>query len=93
MAACALHAICKDTHGFYECECKAGLTGKNPRTEDCKDVNECDNKKNCHKDAICENTFGSFSCHCKRGLKGDGRHKCVEIDRCTILSNKVKCIL
>ena len=93
MAACPLHAICKDTHGFYECECKAGLTGKNPRIEDCKDVNECDNKKNCHKDAICENTFGSFHCHCKRGFKGDGRHKCVEIDRCTILSNKVKCSL
>ncbi|XP_073245796.1 uncharacterized protein [Porites lutea] len=72
MAACALQARCKDTPGFYKCECKAGLKGKNPRTEDCKDVNECENKKNCHKDAICENTFGSFSCHCKRGFK-DGR--------------------
>lgn len=90
MAACALHATCKDTPGFYECECKAGLTGKNPRIEDCKDVNECANKKNCHKDAICENTFGSFNCHCKEGLKGDGRHNCVEIDHCAILSNKVE---
>ena len=88
MAACGFYASCKNIPGYYKCFCPKGFSGKNPRTEDCKDIDEC-KKKVCQKNAICKNTVGSFVCQCKKGFRGDGRKTCVDIDECKVPANKV----
>uniref|UniRef100_A0A8C1CRA8 Latent-transforming growth factor beta-binding protein 1 n=1 Tax=Cyprinus carpio carpio TaxID=630221 RepID=A0A8C1CRA8_CYPCA len=59
--------ICKDgfclnTHGGYECYCKAGLYYDESKLQ-CVDTDECVDESNCI-DGKCMNTYGSYQCFC-----------------------------
>uniref|UniRef100_A0A8C2HID6 Latent-transforming growth factor beta-binding protein 1 n=1 Tax=Cyprinus carpio TaxID=7962 RepID=A0A8C2HID6_CYPCA len=59
--------ICKDgfclnTHGGYECYCKAGLYYDESKLQ-CVDTDECMDESNCI-DGKCMNTYGSYQCFC-----------------------------
>ena len=86
-------AECKDTEGSFMCTCKPGYTEDGV---DCKDIDECADKDNCHKYANCSNTDGSFECTCKAGYTGDGKLSCVDIDECALMlhdcTDDEKCI-
>lgn len=78
-AGCHKDAICRNTVGGYQCECKAGYRGDGFQ---CYDVNECDNDKKaqsvgCHPQAECHNLPGSYRCACPPGWRGDGITQCL----------------
>ncbi|XP_052436298.1 latent-transforming growth factor beta-binding protein 1 isoform X16 [Carassius gibelio] len=59
--------ICKDgfclnTHGGYECYCKAGLYYDENKLQ-CVDTDECEDESNCIE-GKCMNTYGSYLCFC-----------------------------
>ncbi|XP_059376221.1 latent-transforming growth factor beta-binding protein 1 isoform X8 [Carassius carassius] len=59
--------ICKDgyclnTHGGYECYCKAGLYYDENKLQ-CVDTDECADESNCIE-GKCINTYGSYQCFC-----------------------------
>ncbi|CAH3036766.1 unnamed protein product, partial [Pocillopora meandrina] len=89
-AACARNTVCKDIPGFYKCSCRTGFSSKDPRRENCRDIDECA-KGLCHKNAQCDNTQGSFSCRCRYGYVGDGKKKCDFKDECKVAANKRLC--
>src|SRR4029079_18757125 len=79
---CHPNAVCTDTDGSYECECKDGFSGDG---HVCRDVNECEEvEDNCLKDVTsrCVNTNGSFECRCNRGYAGDGVRECENVNEC-----------
>eukprot|EP01094_Clydonella_sp_ATCC50884_P023566 TRINITY_DN5694_c0_g1_i1.p1 TRINITY_DN5694_c0_g1~~TRINITY_DN5694_c0_g1_i1.p1 ORF type:complete len:773 (+),score=272.60 TRINITY_DN5694_c0_g1_i1:182-2500(+) len=80
---CHPNAICINTIGSYECDCKAGFRGPGRM---CVDVNECEEGLDtCPlKTSHCKNTEGSYECVCNDGYRdvtGDGR-TCENIDEC-----------
>ncbi|XP_068685613.1 protein kinase C-binding protein NELL2-like isoform X2 [Montipora foliosa] len=77
---CSHVAMCNNTFGAYNCNCKKGYAadGRN-----CSDIDECSTgKHNCSHVAACNNTIGSYNCICKEGYLGDGRN-CSDIDECS----------
>lgn len=61
---CAFKAICKNTHGSYECTCNEGYTGNG---HICEDVNECvELTHECPENSKCFNNDGSYFCECLR---------------------------
>ena len=65
---CSEHAICKNTDGSYQCECKTGFTGEGFQ---CTNIDECEVSKAsqadagpsrivCAEFAHCLDTVGSF---------------------------------
>lgn len=66
----------------YKCVCSNGYA-MDPTTKECKDIDECKNKKQCGANAVCKNTPGGFSCDCKAGYARPAPGKpCTDIDEC-----------
>ncbi|CAH3140748.1 unnamed protein product [Pocillopora meandrina] len=77
--SCSVDAVCNNTKGSYDCECKPGFSGDGWT---CKDIDECGTEEHsCSADAVCNNTEGSYNCSCKPGYSGDG-WSCKDIDEC-----------
>ena len=74
-------AVCSDTVGSFECDCKDGYSGNGLK---CVDINECiTGDHSCDAHAVCNNTDGGFSCECDTGYAGDG-FSCQNIDECSL---------
>jgi hypothetical protein len=52
-----------NTIGSYTCACNEGYQGT---SNNCKDINECDNYRICENGA-CTNLDGGYSCECNIG--------------------------
>ncbi|KAK0599916.1 hypothetical protein LWI29_009813 [Acer saccharum] len=60
--------------GGYLCKCKDGYQGNPYISNDCRDIDECKQRKyKCHNQAFCVNTEGNYTCQCFKGYKGDGK--------------------
>ena len=81
---CGANSACRDTIGSYSCVCKTGFHTA-VDVEGCSDVNECQtNTHRCNRNSDCENTEGSFVCNCHDGFEQEGKHKCSDIDECSV---------
>lgn len=77
---CTSTFVCKNGPGYYKCECPPGHV-KNPRTEDCEDIDECRMYKPCGSNSECINNKGSYECVCKDGFRKFPNY-CEDIDEC-----------
>lgn len=82
---CDANAICINTIGSYECECKKGFKGPG---RVCADIDECEEgTHDCPApESFCRNTVGWFACVCSDGYRdeGDEGRNCVDIDECAV---------
>ncbi|XP_047972007.1 wall-associated receptor kinase-like 8 [Salvia hispanica] len=72
---CQGNSVCVDSGlslGGYRCSCSPGYQGNPYLSPGCRDINECENSKPCHKYATCTNLQGSFNCSCPLHYVGDG---------------------
>ncbi|XP_056228400.1 adhesion G protein-coupled receptor E1-like [Seriola aureovittata] len=69
---CSLVASCENLIGGFKCTCHSGYTKSSNETEECADIDECEeaemNREDiCGKEGICKNTPGSYWCRCPEG--------------------------
>ncbi|XP_030840972.1 fibrillin-1-like, partial [Strongylocentrotus purpuratus] len=79
-----VNAVCNNTQGSYECDCKPGFRDDFMDGTSCTDLVECTDNSSytCDEKAKCENTIGSYLCVCIAGYEGDGK-TCQDLNECT----------
>ncbi|KAL6912287.1 hypothetical protein ACP4OV_001092 [Aristida adscensionis] len=55
----------------YRCNCKEGYEGNPYLDGGCRDINECDRKKDYPCYGVCTNKPGNYTCECPAGTSGD----------------------
>ncbi|KAL9952022.1 hypothetical protein ACROYT_G039222 [Oculina patagonica] len=77
---CPRYAICTNTNGSYECNCKEGYYNT---SDGCQDIDECKTTPDiCSgRRVICKNTNGSYECSCEEGYSNKSGI-CEDIDEC-----------
>uniref|UniRef100_A0A7M5VBF8 Uncharacterized protein n=2 Tax=Clytia hemisphaerica TaxID=252671 RepID=A0A7M5VBF8_9CNID len=85
---CSLLATCRNTPGYYECDCNDGFE-RDTESGECVDTNECLlETPPCPANSTCTNLDGNegkYECNCKDGFKSplaDGI-TCHDINECT----------
>ena len=58
---CSEHALCKNTEGSYQCECKNGFNGDGFK---CTNIDECEDSKTSETDGGPSNIICSEFAHC-----------------------------
>ncbi|XP_038698453.1 putative wall-associated receptor kinase-like 16 [Tripterygium wilfordii] len=57
----------------YRCKCFDGFDGNPYLSNDCQDIDECEDQTLNDCERICTNTVGNYTCSCPKGYHGDGR--------------------
>ncbi|CAJ0962393.1 unnamed protein product, partial [Mesorhabditis belari] len=81
-----IRTIAKNT--IYNCTCDDGF--RLDGTE-CKNINECDELKPCHKNATCTDLIPGYKCECNKPLVGNGVTDCSLPDFCDPQSGYLDC--
>ncbi|KAG1700053.1 Fibrillin-2 [Nymphon striatum] len=71
---------CMNTDGSFRCICVDGFE-LDPRTNTCKDVNECRTSRICGN-GTCQNLIGGFQCSCSAGFTPGSQQTCEDMNEC-----------
>uniref|UniRef100_A0A915CUE3 EGF-like domain-containing protein n=1 Tax=Ditylenchus dipsaci TaxID=166011 RepID=A0A915CUE3_9BILA len=79
---CHWLAHCKNTYGFYKCQCFTGFKGDGFH---CSDIDECaEGIAQCPLHSTCVNLPGTYLCNCTNGYAQKG----IPVDKCVAMLNK-----
>ena len=81
---CLGNQVCHNTENSHFCVCPRGYALHS--SGQCKDVDECDEMKDCQH--TCQNTEGSFHCTCEEGYElATNGYNCNDVNECQELNN------
>eukprot|EP00122_Pirum_gemmata_P014732 Pgem_evm1s13743 len=84
---CDVNAVCNNTVGGFDCQCKQGFIGDG---KTCNNINECKSKTpNCNTNQQCQDTNGSFNCIT---CTNQNNVKCIDYDnQCISNTTELTC--